>query len=167
MPDDQFRPPETTVTLPWDRLAAHVEGAGLTFARDVAPRQFAAGMGNLNYLIQIDGKPAVLRRPPLGPIPPGANDMKREHRILSLLGRAFTLAPTSVHYAPDKEILGNHFLIMEYRPGLSIGGTWPDFLAGRDDVGAMLGDMLVDYSKNRVTAETMELLVALAREAHV
>jgi glucose-6-phosphate isomerase len=30
-----------------------------------------------------------------------------------------------------------------------------------------LGDMLLDYSKNRVTAETLDLLVALAREADV
>ena len=30
-----------------------------------------------------------------------------------------------------------------------------------------LGDMVVDYSKNRVTAETMDLLMALAREADV
>ena len=30
-----------------------------------------------------------------------------------------------------------------------------------------LGDMLLDYSKNRVTAETMDLLVALAHEADV
>ena len=30
-----------------------------------------------------------------------------------------------------------------------------------------LGDMLLDYSKNRVTTETMELLVALARQADV
>jgi len=30
-----------------------------------------------------------------------------------------------------------------------------------------VGDMLLDYSKNRVTAETMDLLVALAREAEL
>ncbi len=30
-----------------------------------------------------------------------------------------------------------------------------------------VGDMLLDYSKNRVTAETMDLLVALAREANL
>ena len=33
---------------------------------------------------------------------------------------------------------------MEYRVGLSIGGTWPDFLSGRDDFGAALGAMLAD-----------------------
>jgi aminoglycoside phosphotransferase (APT) family kinase protein len=144
MPDDQFRPPETTVTLPWDRLAAHVEGAGLTFARDVAPRQFAAGMGNLNYLIQIDGKPAVLRRPPLGPIPPGANDMKREHRTLSRLWQKFALAPRSFLYCEDADVIGAHFLIMEYRDGQAIAGkTLPGALAGDAGAARRLTEMLV------------------------
>ena len=129
----------------WAALAAHLGEHGFRFDPEVdLPRQFAGGFGNLNYLIQLDGAPMVLRRPPMGDIPPGANDMKREHRILSRLGRAFPLAPNSVHYSPNKEILGNHFLIMEYRAGLCIGGTWPVFLAGRDDIGAKLGDMLVD-----------------------
>ena len=144
MPDDQFRPPETTVALPWDRLAAHVEGAGLTFARDVAPRQFAAGMGNLNYLIQVDGKPAVLRRPPLGPIPPGANDMKREHRTLSRLWQKFALAPRSFLYCEDADVIGAHFLIMEYRAGQAITGkTLPVALAGDADAARRLTEMLV------------------------
>jgi len=143
--EPKFLATDSQTDQDWAALAAHLREHGFRFdPKTDTPRQFAGGFGNLNYLIQLDGAPMVLRRPPMGDIPPGANDMKREHRILSRLGRAFPLAPTSVHYAPDKEILGNHFLIMEYRPGLSIGGTWPDFLAGRDDVGAMLGDMLVD-----------------------
>ncbi len=47
--------------------------------------QFAGGLANLNYLIHLDGKPAVLRRPPLGELPAGAYDMSREFRILSRL----------------------------------------------------------------------------------
>ena len=143
--EPKFLDPEAETAQNWSALAAHLGEHGFRFdPKTDAPRQFAGGFGNLNYLIRMDDAPMVLRRPPMGDIPPGANDMKREHRILSRLGRAFPLAPNSVHYTPDKEILGNHFLIMEYRPGLSIGGNWPDFLAGRDDVGAMLGDMLVD-----------------------
>ena len=143
--EPNFLAPEAETVQNWAALAAHLATHGLRFdpARD-RPRQFAGGFGNLNYLIQLDGVPAVLRRPPMGDIPPGANDMKREDRILSRLWRAFPLAPRSLHYSPDKEILGNHFMIMEYRAGLTIGGTWPNFLAGRDDIGAALGTMLVD-----------------------
>lgn len=143
--EPKFLAPESETAQDWPVLAAHLAEHGFCFDPEAdRPRQFAGGFGNLNYLIHMDGAPAVLRRPPMGDIPPGANDMKREHRILSRLWRAFPLAPRSLHYAPNKEILGNHFLIMEYRAGLTIGGTWPDFLAGRDDIGAGLGDMLVD-----------------------
>jgi aminoglycoside phosphotransferase (APT) family kinase protein len=158
--EPKFLDPAVETAQDWTALAAHLAANGFAFdpARD-RPRQFAGGFGNLNYLIRVDDKPMVLRRPPMGDIPPGANDMKREHRILSRLWRAFPLAPKSVHYTPDKEILGNHFLIMEYRAGLCIGGTWPDFLAGRDDIGARLGVMLADTlaAFHTVTPEEVDL----------
>jgi hypothetical protein len=37
----------------------------------------------------------VLRRPPAGPLPYGANDMAREYRILSSLWREYPLARIS------------------------------------------------------------------------
>src|SRR5256885_9467311 len=43
--------------------------------------QFGGGKANLTYLIQFGDQEFVLRRPPLGPIPPGAHDMRREHRV--------------------------------------------------------------------------------------
>lgn len=143
--EPKFLASDSDTRQDWTALAAHLDEHGFRFDPKIdTPRQFSGGFGNLNYLVQVDGAPMVLRRPPMGDIPPGANDMKREHRILSRLGRAFSLAPKSVHYSPNKEILGNHFLIMEYRAGLCVGGAWPAFLAGRDDIGAALGDMLVD-----------------------
>ena len=51
-------------------------------------RQFGGGKANLTYLIRFGDREYVLRRPPLGPIPPGAHDMRREHRVLSVLYRA-------------------------------------------------------------------------------
>lgn len=131
MTDTNLRTPEMTVDLPWDRLADHLRAQGLTLDDDPPPRQFSGGMGNLNYLISVDGALSVLRRPPLGPIPPGANDMKREHRVLSRLWQAFPLAPQSRLYCEDPDILGAHFLIMEYREGRPIAGSnWPDTMAG-------------------------------------
>jgi aminoglycoside phosphotransferase (APT) family kinase protein len=133
MPDSRFRSAADTVALPWERLAAHLRGHGMTL--DLGrPRQFAGGMGNLNYLLRIDGAPAVLRRPPLGPLPPGANDMRREHGVLSRLWRAFPPAPRSFHYCADEAVLGAPFLIMEYREGRAIRGSrWPAAIAGDDE----------------------------------
>jgi len=112
-------------------------------AESEAPRQFAGGVGNLNYLLRLDGRDMVLRRPPMGPIPAGANDMKREHRILSGLWRAFPLAPRSLHYCPDDAVLGAHFLIMEYRPGVVIGNALAEALARKPGIGGALADMML------------------------
>ena len=69
----------------WEKLSQYLEQHNINFnANEFRPKQFASGFGNLNYLILVNNKKAVLRRPPMGVIPPGANDMKREHHILSL-----------------------------------------------------------------------------------
>jgi len=107
------------------------------------PRQFAGGVGNLNYLLELDGRSVVLRRPPLGPIPPGANDMAREHRILDQLWQVFPLAPQSLHYCPNDAVLGAHFLIMEYRSGVVIGSTIPETLTQDPRIGSGLADMML------------------------
>src|SRR5207244_4408551 len=52
-------------------------------------RQFYGGKANLTYLLRFGDLEFVLRRPPLGPIPTGAHDMRREHRVLSVLHRCF------------------------------------------------------------------------------
>ena len=139
-PEKALRPRGKEEAQAWDRLAEHLAENGHRFSGE--PRQFAGGFGNLNYLIELDGRPAVLRRPPGGPIPPGGNDMRRESRILSRLWEAFPLAPRSLHFSDDADVLGAPFFIMEYRPGLVIGGAMPDGLAGRAEVGAKLGGIL-------------------------
>ncbi|MEK9722328.1 MAG: phosphotransferase family protein [Rhodospirillaceae bacterium] len=124
----------------WARLGAHLAAHGMALDAEPAPRQFSSGFGNLNYLISVDGQPRVLRRPPMGPIQPGANDMGRESRILLRLWKAFPLAPRCHHFCDDVDVLGAPFFIMEYRPGLVIGGAMPDGLPA--DAGAGLGRML-------------------------
>ncbi len=102
------------------------------------------GFGNLNYLIEIDGAPAVLRCPPAGPLPPGANDMAREFRILSALWRAYPLAPRGLLFGTDPTVLGAPFQIIEHRPGIVIRDILPPDLAGRPEIGAALGGHLVE-----------------------
>jgi len=144
MSDPAFRSTEATTALPWRRLGDYLEGQGFAFALDPAPRQFAAGMGNLNYLITLDGSLAVLRRPPVGPIPPGANDMGREHKVLSRLYRRFPLAPRSFHFCGDETVIGAPFQIMEYRESKAIGGsTMPKGLVGDAASARALCEMMV------------------------
>jgi aminoglycoside phosphotransferase (APT) family kinase protein len=144
-PGPRFHLPETETAQNWAALGSHLAAHGMVFdpSRD-RPRQFATGFGNLNYLIVVDGVERVLRRPPMGELPPGANDMRREYRILSTLWQAFPLAPRAFYHTVDERVLGGQFLIMEYRPGLTIGGRLPAVLAGDPALAQRLGAMLID-----------------------
>jgi aminoglycoside phosphotransferase (APT) family kinase protein len=136
---------EVTHTIPqdWASLAHCLARRGIVLGPG-PPRQFAGGYGNLNYLIEIDGERAVLRRPPAGPLPYGANDMAREYRILSSLWREYPLAPRAMFFCDDASVLGAPFQIIEYRPGMVIRDTLPPDLAGRPEVGMLLSRQLVE-----------------------
>mgnify|MGYP002629817656 CR=1 FL=1 len=136
-----------TDLIAWEMLASHLSGVGMTLDPP-PPQRFTSGFGNLNYLIYVDGQRAVLRRPPLGPLPPGANDMARESKILSSLWRDFPLAPKCLHFSDDAHIIGAPFFIMEFREGIVIGGDMPPALAGWQDpdgasAGAVLGQHMI------------------------
>ncbi|RYZ11155.1 MAG: phosphotransferase family protein [Comamonadaceae bacterium] len=143
-----FKPPQDTPPQDWAALRAHLAGAAFVLDLDQPPRQFAGGMGNLNYLIRLDDRDWVLRRPPPGDIPPGANDMAREYLILSKLYRAYPPAPRAIHFCGDASVLGAPFLVMEYRPGLVIGGELPPEPAitpqQRQRLGLQLVEQLAD-----------------------
>ena len=136
-----FLVPEASQPQDWDNLAAHLKGQGFSFEPSPIPRQFAGGFGNLNYLLNVDGKPVVLRRPPPGPLPPGANDMTREYRVLSRLWREFPLAPRALHFCDDEAVLGKPFFLMEHRAGRVIRAELPGDMVGHEPA---LAKLLVD-----------------------
>src|SRR6266566_2499681 len=138
-----FKSTAETVKQDWISVGRYLAGFGAVLGAD-EPRQFAGGFGNLNYLIEVDGSPAVLRRPPSGPLPPGANDMAREHRILSSLWRAYPLAPRSLFFCEDPGVLGAPFQILEYREGIIVRGQLPPDLVDHPEVGAVLSRHLVE-----------------------
>ena len=143
MPND-LRTAGESVPLDWEAVRAYLAGHGLTLDRDPPPRQFAGGLANLNYLIHLDGKPAVLRRPPMGELPAGAYDMAREFRILSRLPDALPFVARGLHLCDDSSIVGQRFQIIEYKPGLVIREHMPPELANRPEVGARLSKMLLE-----------------------
>lgn len=120
-----LRRAEEAAPLDWPRLADYLAKKGLMLDEAWTPRQFAGGYGNLNYLIRADGLWAVLRRPPFGPIPKGANDMAREYKALSVLAPVWPLAPRALHFAEDAKVIGAPFLISEFRAGLPLHGVRP------------------------------------------
>ena len=138
------RSPDQSVPLDWDAVRAHLSAHGMRLDRDPPPRQFAGGLANLNYLIHLDGRPAVLRRPPLGELPAGAYDMGREFRILSRLPGALPFVPRGLFLCTDAAVIGVQFQIIEYRPGLVIREHMPPELIGRPEVGARLSQVLLE-----------------------
>lgn len=125
-------------------LRAHLPGA--EGALSIA--QFHGGKANLTYRLRFgQGNKApeyVLRRPPLGPIPPGAHDMRREHRVLSVLHQRFPLAPRSLLLCEDESIIGAVFIVEERRRGFVIRDDIPDDFAGRPELNRRVGFALVD-----------------------
>lgn len=140
----QFRSHAETVPQDWARLQGYLAEQGLQLSIEPKPRQFAGGFANLNYLVIIDGGEAVLRRPPMGPLPPGAYDMGRESKILSRLHEQFPLAPRALHLCLDESVLGAPFQLTEYRRGASFRDSLPAPLAGDAAVGARLGNTLIE-----------------------
>ncbi|HEY0915410.1 MAG TPA: phosphotransferase family protein [Solimonas sp.] len=138
-----FKPAAEAVPQDWPRLASYLAGQGLQLDTAATPRQFAGGFANLNYLVLIDGREAVLRRPPMGPLPPGAYDMGREHRILSRLHEQFPLAPRGLHHCDDATVLGAPFQLTEFRRGLSVRDELPAAWATQAGIGARLSKLLV------------------------
>lgn len=106
--------------------------------------QFHGGKANLTYLLRFGEAEYVLRRPPLGPIPPGAHDMRREHRVLSVLHRRFPPAPQSLLLCEDESIIGAVFIVEERRRGFVIRDDIPDDFAGRPELNRRIGFALVE-----------------------
>lgn len=105
-----------------DAVASHLAQHGMALDRAAGAARLSGGLSNLNYLVLVNGRKAVLRRPPMGKLPPGAHDMVREHRVLSRLGEAFPQAPRSFHLCDDLSVIGVPFQLLEHRSGLSIRG---------------------------------------------
>lgn len=107
--------------------------------------QFAGGKANLTYLLQFgENFEYVLRRPPLGQYAPSAHDMSREYRVLSVLHRAFALAPRAYHFCEDEMVLGAPFFLMERRHGLVLRGEMPPSFVGEIDAPRRMSEALVD-----------------------
>ncbi len=134
-PDERI---DTTRLEPY--LRTHLPGA----KGELWVAQFHGGKANLTYLVRFGEKEFVLRRPPLGPIPPGAHDMRREYRVLSVLHRRFPLAPQSLLLCEDESIIGAVFIVEERRHGFVIRDDVPHEFAGRPELNHRIGLALID-----------------------
>src|SRR5207253_2053954 len=144
-----------TEQLDWPRLAAYLREhlpssdlPRLDLSREMEVEQFPGGHSNLTYLVRFGELELVLRRPPFGPIPATAHDMKREHRWLTALHPLFALAPQPYLLCDDPGVAGATFYVMERRRGLVVRNDEPSSLTDRPvdrrRVSAAIVDALAD-----------------------
>ena len=79
--------------------------------------QFANGFSNLTYLLKIENKEYVLRRPPFA-APKRGHDMSREYKVISNLNILFDKTPKAYTYTEDTTIIGAPFYIMSKVKGI-------------------------------------------------
>ena len=104
-------------------LRAHIEDMP---EGELEVRQFPSGASNLTYLLRVGDWEGVLRRPPLGPVPPKAHDMGRESGILARLNAVYPLAPKPYFFCEDESVIGAPFYVMERRKGIVLDDSFPD-----------------------------------------
>ena len=71
------------------------------------------GHSNLTYrIVDVNGKQAVIRRPPQGVLLPKAHDMSREWALISSLGPTSVPVPEAIGFCEDFDVTGARFYIM-------------------------------------------------------
>lgn len=88
----------------------------------ISPLSFeliAGGHSNLTYrVVDRRGRSWVLRRPPAGPVRPGAHSMEREWRILTLLQSSAVPVPPTAAFCADPAVTGAEFYVMDHVEGI-------------------------------------------------
>ncbi|MDQ2743203.1 MAG: phosphotransferase family protein [Chloroflexota bacterium] len=129
------------------RLAAYL--ASVPALRDSLPvdeiERIGGGQSNLTFRVSLADRTVVLRRPPLGPLPPSAHDVLREFRVMQALAGSEVPVPALIAACSDPSILGAPFFLMEDLPADAIRGELPSALdtrAGRRAIGEQVVDTL-------------------------
>lgn len=127
-----------------DRVRAFLDEHGLGGGELRARRIGEGGGSNFTFLLESDGAPLVLRRPPRPPLPPTAHDVVREARLqLALREAGSTRLPTILAVCEDEGILGVPFYVMAHIDGVVPTDELPPGLESEPSRRA-LGDDLVD-----------------------
>lgn len=107
-------------------------------------RQFPSGASNLTYLLKIGEWEGVLRRPPLGPVPPKAHDMGRESGLCIKLHEAYPLAPKPYFFCEDESVIGAPFYVMERREGVVVDDSFPEGVEPTEELCRRLSELVCD-----------------------
>ncbi|GAB89812.1 phosphotransferase family protein [Gordonia rhizosphera] len=84
---------------------------------EITTKAIGDGHSNLTFLVSDGVRSVVVRRPPPPPIPPGANDMLREAKLLSALRPTKVPVPEVLAIAQADEVIDVPFYVMSFAPG--------------------------------------------------
>ncbi|HEY5857386.1 MAG TPA: phosphotransferase family protein [Aldersonia sp.] len=127
-------------------LEAFLGDHGIT-SGSVTTKTIGDGHSNLTFLVSDGSTSVVVRRPPPPPIPPGANDMLREARLLTALHPTAVPVPQVLATAQEGEVLDVPFYVMTFASGPVVTAATPaplDTTTHRAEVGNALIDTLAD-----------------------
>ena len=111
----------------------------------ITTRRIGDGHSNLTYLVTDGNDTVVVRRPPPPPIPPGANDMLREARIMSALSTTDVPVPGVLATAAEGEVIDVPLYVMTFAAGPVVTTATPESLsaaATRHQIGLAMADTL-------------------------
>lgn len=102
-----------------DAVGRRLEEPPVGLAAPLAFTRIGDGQSNLTFRVDDrEGRPVVLRRPPLGEILASAHDVVREHRILTALHPTGFPVPRTLAVCEDTAVTGAPFYVMEHVDGL-------------------------------------------------
>ncbi|MBD0020779.1 phosphotransferase [Gordonia pseudamarae] len=116
----------------------------------VTTRRIGDGHSNLTFLVGDGRRSVVVRRPPPPPIPPGANDMLREARLLAALASTAVPVPRVLAVADAGEVIDVPLYVMSFAPGPVVTDRTPaplDTPGQRKLIGHSLIDTLAELHR--------------------
>ncbi|HEY5639726.1 MAG TPA: phosphotransferase family protein [Dehalococcoidia bacterium] len=123
---------------PW--FSEHVEPV-----KSLSAQVVGHGRSNLTYRVEAeDGRPWVVRRPPLSHVQKTAHDMSREFRIISALEPTGFPVPKPYALCTDDSVIGAQFYVMEFVDGII--AIDPNEVGAKFDEGERrkIGEELID-----------------------
>ncbi|WP_165036613.1 phosphotransferase family protein, partial [Candidatus Protofrankia californiensis] len=108
-------------------------------------RRIGDGHSNLTYAVTTGEQTLVLRRPPRPPLPRGANDMRREARILQALADTDVPVPRVLAVAEEGDVMDVPCYVMEHLDGVVATDILPpalDTVEGRSAAAEAFIDVL-------------------------
>jgi aminoglycoside phosphotransferase (APT) family kinase protein len=102
-----------------DRLASWAETELPQFRPPFTAQQIAGGRSNITVkLTDAEGRPSIIRRPPLHTTLATAHDVGREYRVIHALGPTPVPVPEAYANCIDESVIGAPFYVMEYVDGI-------------------------------------------------